>query len=215
MKNNEGAADPRLAAEAALLAELKVHGHDVITIGDAGAIKALSKDYYVYALSCDGALVVAGLGRTNRVRVIGDGATGPATMGHVKSLYVRLLRKYRPNSRFTGYCLGPMSRREAKQVEKLIHAKMGGNKLALPPDVKSALDLDLEKLSGNAALLVRLAVRSNFCGFSDLRRWAQDKLIDIADSEAINKLLGIDICVPEKLKRQTARKRLGAAPGTG
>jgi hypothetical protein len=180
----------------------QVHAADTQDFG-----KEMPRGRYVYLLSCDGELVVAGQGEKARAVVVLDAPGGRVTIGHVKSLFVRLVRKYRPRSRFLGLWIGPLPSDEAKRIEADIHKRFGGNALALPSDVHHLLERDLAQLTDSAALIVRLAILSYYSGLSDLRRWAQAGLIQHGDAIAIDTLLAGAICTPGFTRRDSLNRR--------
>jgi hypothetical protein len=195
-------------AEEQLLQDLEeAYQHELHVVQDGERSALPPKGRYVYLLSCNGKLVVAGHGDKNRARVVLDAAGGRATVGHVKGLFVRLVRKYRPDHQFLGLWMGPMSPEEAKRVEKDVHKRFGGNSLSLPEDVKLALETELKAVSESGALLVRLATLSFYSGLSDLRRWTQAGLVRHEDAVAIDNLLGGAICLPAAKAPGKASKR--------
>ena len=79
-------------------------------------------------------------------------------------------------------------KKEAQEIEKELHNKVGGNNRNIPENVKTLL---LKELNPNSTtyLLIQIALRSSYDGLSDLKKWRKDGLIDDETWSEITKRL--------------------------
>lgn len=143
--------------------------------------------YMVYILICGDNPIVIGHGKRNRARVIFDTKTSKPTTGHIKAIFVRLYDIY-SDCNFRRYIILCSDKKEAQEIEKELHNKVGGNNRNIPENVKTLL---LKELNPNSTtyLLIQIALRSSYDGLSDLKKWRKDGLIEDETWSEITKRL--------------------------
>ncbi len=131
--------------------------------------------YMVYILVCDSNPIVVGHGKHNRARVIFDDASR-ITSGHIKAIFVRAYQLFGGNN-FERYFIVCDNKSEAKEIEKDLHRKIGGDTRALPDPIKEKI-FDGVAPNSVTEMLLRIALNSSFDGLADLRLWRKKGILD-------------------------------------
>lgn len=130
--------------------------------------------YMVYILVFNSNTIVLGHGQRNRAKVIFDNEN-QITSSHLKALFVRLYNLF-GNGEFERYIINCQSKEEAKEIEKNLHAQIGGNNRNIPNEIRNQLFNGLEPNSVSY-LVLEIALRSSFDGLSDIRKWRADGIL--------------------------------------
>ena len=127
--------------------------------------------YYVYILLYDQQAIIAGHGKKNRASILFDKPKAP----HVKSFLSRVFVVYgdKPFSRFLIPC---QTKKEAQEIETIIHREIGGNVNQIPKEIEEKLYANITKGSSEEKLL-RQAQISFYSGIDDLKRWRKAGII--------------------------------------
>jgi len=130
--------------------------------------------YMVYILIFNNNPIVLGHGKRNRAKVIFDNEN-QITTSHLKALFVRLYNLY-GNGEFERYIINCQNKEDAKQIEKNLHNKIGGNNRDIPTEIRNKLFNGLQPNSVSY-LVLEIALRSSFDGLSDIRKWRADRIL--------------------------------------
>ncbi len=132
--------------------------------------------YMVYILVCDDIPIVVGHGKHNRARVIFDDER-QTTSGHIKAIFVRahhLFGNHKSLERFLIVC---DDKNEAQEIEKSLHAEIGGNDRSLPDQIHRSLFQDIA-LDSIDAMVLNIALNSSFDGLADLKLWRRKQILN-------------------------------------
>jgi hypothetical protein len=148
-----------------------------------------STGYMVYILYFNGAPIVLGHGTKNRAKVIFDDVIN-CTWNHIKSSIVRLHHLF-DNGTYERKIIPCQSKSEASILEKKLHKELGGNRLAIPNDIRRSLFSNLQPGS-TVELILNLALESSFSALADLRNWRKKGLIPEPDWAQISERLRLN-----------------------
>ena len=133
--------------------------------------------YLVYVLTVNTEPIVVGSGMRNRARVIFD-SEDSVTRDHIKALIVRLYVLFSaPDAVFQRFLIRCKDRQQAREFEKDIQRRFGGNNLRLPQRIYDNLFYGLAEDS-LARMALRMALCSAFDGIRDIRKWRRDGILD-------------------------------------
>lgn len=132
--------------------------------------------YVVYILVCDDKPIVVGHGKHNRARVIFDNDS-QTTSGHIKAIFVRAHHLFGAHKSFERYFITCDSKSEAKEIEKNLHNKIGGNCRSLPEQIQQRIFANIDA-EGVTAMILRIALNSSFDGMSDLKLWRRKGILN-------------------------------------
>lgn len=160
--------------------------------------------YMAYILERDAKAVVVGHGERKRAKVILD-SLETSTAGHLKAIFVRLYQLFSPATTvFSRYLVVCANKKEARDVEKKLHASIGGNHRELPPDIIEKLFADIPERS-MPWMLLKMALASSYDGLSDLSNWSKHGLIDPEYWKVISDRLMLESIAPKKKKRNSPK----------
>jgi hypothetical protein len=145
-----------------------------------------SNGYMVYYLKFDGKCIVCGHGKKGRARIIFDDIN-VATKHHIKSLLVRVYRKYGGYGLWSSHIIPCTSKAEAAHFEKEFHKHHGGNSNEIPPAIYQELTTGLTDVQ---KMILDMAICSAFSGLHDLQKWRAKKIIDDVNWKEITNRLG-------------------------
>ena len=110
---------------------------------------------------------------------------------------VRLYRLYGYESMvFRAFVIKCSSKQEAREIEKELHLKIGGNSSEIATEILDQLFDPLEEGS-LASIFLRQALCSSYDGISDLKKWRREGIITDDVWEVVCERLKLNYMMPE------------------
>lgn len=172
----------------------KIHGSKLIEVESRSDIP--KKLALVYTLFYGNQAIVTGEGKDNRARVITGGLCENPPV-HKKAMKVRLYRLYGDESMvFRAFVIKCSSKQEAREIEKELHLKIGGNSSEIATEILDQLFDPLEEGSLESIFLWQ-ALCSSYDGIYDLRKWRREGIITDDVWEFICERLKLNYMMPK------------------